>query len=407
DAILRTNDNVDFHVHKLVLSLASPVFESMFSLPQPSLYGTATSGPPKRPVIPVSEDSTTIHSLLRYSYPIPDPIFPSFDLLDSALGASIKYQFTEATAIITKTLRDRVPGLGVQASIALHVFAIACRYGDESLASHAAVSCRSTVLSQRGTGFDHSTAGLCYSSTMSDCVSAGSYLRFIQYVESGAQTTFCTPPPKVNQTPLPTDSESSTEPKKRYPFNINGADLLLRSFDGVCLPVQRAILLCNVDPDADKSFAWLCRDNIISSSNDTAGDLPILTMKEDSGVLSMLVTLCYPPQPGKGLLEWSAEQLCDGVALCAIKAARKYGFNSVVQAYLSRIRYLIPQDPLRAYFISCALGWKDEVKNAAIRLAYRATPNKYLPILESLPAKDYYALLRFHWACQDTIRTHL
>lgn len=37
DIILRSSDNVDFHVYKFLLSLVSPVFKSMFALPQISL----------------------------------------------------------------------------------------------------------------------------------------------------------------------------------------------------------------------------------------------------------------------------------------------------------------------------------------------------------------------------------
>ena len=35
DVILRSSDDVDFRVHKVILAEASPVFEGMFSIPQP------------------------------------------------------------------------------------------------------------------------------------------------------------------------------------------------------------------------------------------------------------------------------------------------------------------------------------------------------------------------------------
>ena len=35
DIVLRSSDNVDFRVFKLFLSLASPVFETLFDIPQP------------------------------------------------------------------------------------------------------------------------------------------------------------------------------------------------------------------------------------------------------------------------------------------------------------------------------------------------------------------------------------
>ncbi|KAJ7020665.1 hypothetical protein C8F04DRAFT_973983 [Mycena alexandri] len=35
DVILRSSDGIDFHVYRIVLSLASPIFEHMFSSSQP------------------------------------------------------------------------------------------------------------------------------------------------------------------------------------------------------------------------------------------------------------------------------------------------------------------------------------------------------------------------------------
>ncbi|KAI6097665.1 hypothetical protein EDD16DRAFT_594499 [Pisolithus croceorrhizus] len=70
DAILRTSDSVDFRIFRLLLSLASPFFETLFELPQPP------EGKPEDtemrdglPVIPVSEDSKTLDAVLRFCYP--------------------------------------------------------------------------------------------------------------------------------------------------------------------------------------------------------------------------------------------------------------------------------------------------------------------------------------------------
>ncbi|EIN03893.1 hypothetical protein PUNSTDRAFT_29952, partial [Punctularia strigosozonata HHB-11173 SS5] len=61
DVILRTSDNVDFRVYKLILSLASPFFSDMFTLPQAM---DANVGQPVPPVINMAEDSATIDCLL-------------------------------------------------------------------------------------------------------------------------------------------------------------------------------------------------------------------------------------------------------------------------------------------------------------------------------------------------------
>ncbi|KAG0709448.1 hypothetical protein DFH29DRAFT_231260 [Suillus ampliporus] len=89
DVILRSTDGVNFHVFKLILSLASPVFKDMFTLPQNTLQSDVSSVP----VIPVSEDSTTIQFLLLLCYPYPAPA-PTFDSLNDAkavVQAAMKY----------------------------------------------------------------------------------------------------------------------------------------------------------------------------------------------------------------------------------------------------------------------------------------------------------------------------
>ncbi|KAJ7186114.1 hypothetical protein C8R46DRAFT_1062500 [Mycena filopes] len=61
DTILRSCDGADFHVIRAVLSLVSPVFETMFGLPQPD-------GAAGIPVVDMSESSTTLDRGLRFFY---------------------------------------------------------------------------------------------------------------------------------------------------------------------------------------------------------------------------------------------------------------------------------------------------------------------------------------------------
>lgn len=76
DIILRPSDAVDFRVHKLILSEASPVFEGMFSIPQPSPSTSSTSDIPPvdgLAVVPFAETGATLLLILTICYPIPDP----------------------------------------------------------------------------------------------------------------------------------------------------------------------------------------------------------------------------------------------------------------------------------------------------------------------------------------------
>ena len=108
DVILRSSDNVDFRVFKLFLSLASPVFETMFGLPQPSEGANPDEGTDDGlPVVPVSEDSETLDALLRFCYPstlAEDPSLENFIFAAKVLEAAKKYSLDAIERIVSKAL---------------------------------------------------------------------------------------------------------------------------------------------------------------------------------------------------------------------------------------------------------------------------------------------------------------
>ena len=67
DAILRSSDGKELRVHRLILSLSSPVFQGMFSLPQP------TDASPEIPCVDVSEPSDILQPFIQYLYPRSPP----------------------------------------------------------------------------------------------------------------------------------------------------------------------------------------------------------------------------------------------------------------------------------------------------------------------------------------------
>ncbi|KAI0051224.1 hypothetical protein FA95DRAFT_1602896 [Auriscalpium vulgare] len=71
DIILRSSDNVDFHVHRLILSKASPMFATMFSLPRTSQASSADETKNGVPLVRMVEDARTLLLLLRFCYPVP------------------------------------------------------------------------------------------------------------------------------------------------------------------------------------------------------------------------------------------------------------------------------------------------------------------------------------------------
>ncbi|KAG2134091.1 hypothetical protein DEU56DRAFT_411682 [Suillus clintonianus] len=94
DVILRSADGVEFRVFKLFLSLASPLFETLFGLPQAPDGATDQEMKDGLAVIAMSEDSKTLDSFLRFCYPstlAEDPSLENLEDILSILAAARKY----------------------------------------------------------------------------------------------------------------------------------------------------------------------------------------------------------------------------------------------------------------------------------------------------------------------------
>jgi hypothetical protein len=73
--IIRSSDFVDFRVHKSVLTMTSPFFNDLLSLPQPSDSETFDG----LPVIQLSEDSEILNTLVSLLYPVRTVIPSSYE----------------------------------------------------------------------------------------------------------------------------------------------------------------------------------------------------------------------------------------------------------------------------------------------------------------------------------------
>jgi len=129
DIILQSADGVDFHVFKLILSLASDVFQGMFTLPQE----TTQSGVSSAPIIPMTENSTTLESLLLLCYPTANPIFKTLEDAKDVLEAARKYgmeaPISRARDIIFTRFLETKP---------LELYALSCAFGWQQHAQKAA-----------------------------------------------------------------------------------------------------------------------------------------------------------------------------------------------------------------------------------------------------------------------------
>ncbi|KAA1479884.1 hypothetical protein DENSPDRAFT_749276, partial [Dentipellis sp. KUC8613] len=132
DLVLRSSQLVDFRVHKLILSLASPFFRVMFSLPPP-VDELAT---PKRDyvdglqVVRMAESTATLYSLLTAIYPFPTHLPKTFEKTALVLAAAMKFEMKGMlsairTAMHAARMHEELP------EQAFRRYGIACRYGLE------------------------------------------------------------------------------------------------------------------------------------------------------------------------------------------------------------------------------------------------------------------------------------
>ena len=121
DVILRSVDGQQLRAHKSTLSLASPVFHDMFTLPQPP-----SPEPLSVPVVDMCETAKVLDAFLRCVYPVPKPIVKDLDLLEALVAAAKKYetqvvlQLVGTWLVVPETLKEDP----------LHVYTIACTSAD-------------------------------------------------------------------------------------------------------------------------------------------------------------------------------------------------------------------------------------------------------------------------------------
>ncbi|THH11178.1 hypothetical protein EW146_g8139 [Bondarzewia mesenterica] len=160
DIILRSCDGADFRVYKTILSLASPFFQTMFSLPGGNGKGSA-GGELKDglPVISLFEDFRTLDFLLRSCYPRRSPKPEDLDLegIGLILDALQKYEIDAFDELGESLLRDLIDEDPVG------VFFIAHSHGLEDVARMAAKwSLKRPFLFSRSSQFRYMTADQLY-----------------------------------------------------------------------------------------------------------------------------------------------------------------------------------------------------------------------------------------------------
>lgn len=167
DVILRSSDEVDFRVHKLILSVASPVFDSMFPFPHPTV--SAEDNQDGLPVVRLAENCRTLDNLLRICYPTPDPELDDLEDIGTVFGAAKKYDMEAGLVFTLKALM--APKILEKDPFGVFVVAHHFRLKEETLAAAKATLCVKNSIPKHGST---SPLGL-------DDMPATVLLRLIQY----------------------------------------------------------------------------------------------------------------------------------------------------------------------------------------------------------------------------------
>ncbi|KAF7291642.1 hypothetical protein HMN09_01255400 [Mycena chlorophos] len=162
DLILKTEDNVKLYVYKILLSLASPVFQDMFSLPQPE---PGPNDPDSElaedpyPVIPVAEDAETLRSLLTWVDPRSLPRIGSLEDIQKILAVASKYCMDPILSRIGQSLSYGIGVLCPLGTNSVRAYALAVRYQLTPLidaAARASLDAKwEDLLAEEGPELDH------------------------------------------------------------------------------------------------------------------------------------------------------------------------------------------------------------------------------------------------------------
>ena len=146
DAVLRSSDGKEFRVHRLILGLASPVFQDMFSLPQP------IEPPSHIPTIDVLESSDVLEPFIQYLYPCAPPKVLDLSMWTALYIVADKYN----AEVVMDPLRDMLIPRFLTTS-PLRVYALASHW---SLEEEAKIAARATLTMDISEGFPEEDARL-------------------------------------------------------------------------------------------------------------------------------------------------------------------------------------------------------------------------------------------------------
>ncbi|PCH36294.1 hypothetical protein WOLCODRAFT_126999 [Wolfiporia cocos MD-104 SS10] len=375
DVTLCSSDKVRFRVYRNILSIASPFFKSMFSLPQPADSSEAARD------IDVTENSKTVDILLRLCYPVADPSISTLKQARAVLEAAHKYELSVAILSMDKIMTAFI------SSHPLSVYAIACKNGLEALAQRAA---RHAVT--------HDVVKGAYVHAFEE-ISAGCYHRLLKLQSIGVKKmelirSFCSPnvrPPR-GDAPHSSPRFSFGLQNVSAPFDSPDADLVLESSDMTRFRVHKVIITLS-----SPVLREMVKQEVDQRSAGVQA-LPIVHISENSASLELLLRLCYPidlPPLNNHRLFFSV-----------LEASHKFKIKRAVHILEQQLEDLMSSDPLRSYLLAASHRQKEHaVKSANLLLegTIYKLQSTYVDDMEAVTAGPYFRLLQFHIQCSEAI----
>ncbi|KAF8635040.1 hypothetical protein AX15_000578 [Amanita polypyramis BW_CC] len=389
DAILRSSDEVDFFVIKLLLSLTSPLFNDMFS----STHIITDETRNGLPIIRISEDSTTIHWVLLLVYPsyvLSDKPMLHIDNFCRVARVVQKYGMDH----IENKLKKIATSPQFLSENAFRVYASAVYLGWTDIATIAAQSTLRTRL-----------CNLPFIDEL-NIISGADFYSYLVYRYKSEGYTGEGEKPRVifvRKTPLaPTDDQSSaiadTIADAPSPFNPGkGADAILRSSDGVDFYITKSFLAF-LSPAFDSLF-MNCNDAPRKAVG-TGWGLSVIGVKEDSATLFGLLCFLHPNAEEPAFENF-------GMFRRIWVAARKYKVSFIAQklgqSFLSSS--YVQEEPLRVFALGINLGCRKVINMAAMNtLAKPLVDLHYADELRYITAANLYRLVEYRFKCVGAVR---
>ncbi|KAL1941197.1 hypothetical protein VTO73DRAFT_7409 [Trametes versicolor] len=370
DVVFRSSDKVDFRVHSIILSIASPIFAGV-RFPKSTQSNSAEQ--PWTPLaIEVQEHSTTLDCLFRLCYPVTDPTFDDLKSVRVVYEAAKKYRMSEAVSLMRTTLQSFIP------QAPLRVWAISCILELEKEA-HAAA--------------DHLLKFKVPSAAIAEYheVYAGAYFR-LDPDEAAALPAL--------------GSESLYLSESDIGIFSDYADVTCRARDGADFAAHKVVLAMSSTLLADmikgahrrfeKSPSSADKRSSSGSSHTTPVDRPVLRFSCTGPVLQKLLSLCYNPTSSwlrkisvaglVSLMVYAREYRMDRVLNIVSKEFHAASASLALPCYLLAANHLFDKEKAMAEFWIC----KDPLRHGYVRE------------MESVKAWAYHELVEKHRALKHS-----